>query len=195
GMDPPAKEGSLLVQHSHKFGTKRWKRSWFVLYPASQHGVARLEFFDCKEPAAPPERLGTKRLDKTVVRLADCTSVAPVAESGPRAGTSVFRLETSDRSYLFAADKQQSEEWVAKLCEIAFPVSTREWSQAVGQSACTWDSGPLSIAPTVPAAGWVAGPLSILSVILGCSSKFQVRLFSAGVEPVLTPSRGLAGAG
>ncbi|XP_074888220.1 docking protein 1 isoform X2 [Buteo buteo] len=120
-MDPPAKEGSLLVQHSHKFGTKRWKRSWFVLYPASQHGVARLEFFDCKEPAAPPERLGTRRLDKTVVRLADCTSVAPVAESGPRAGTSVFRLETSDRSYLFAADKQQSEEWVAKLCEIAFP--------------------------------------------------------------------------
>lgn len=94
-----------------------------MLYPASQHGVARLEFFDCKEPAAPPERLGTKRLDKTVVRLADCTSVAPVAESGPRPGTSVFRLETSGRSYLFAADKQQSEEWVAKLCEIAFPVS------------------------------------------------------------------------
>ncbi|XP_072718773.1 docking protein 1 isoform X1 [Ciconia boyciana] len=120
-MDPPAKEGPLLVQHSHKFGTKRWKRSWFVLYPASQHGVARLEFFDCKEQAAPPERLGTRRLDKTVVRLADCTSVAPVAESGPRAGTAVFRLETSDRSYLFAADKQQSEEWVAKLCEIAFP--------------------------------------------------------------------------
>ncbi|KAM6071788.1 docking protein 1 isoform 1-T1 [Theristicus caerulescens] len=120
-MDPPAKEGPLLVQHSHKFGTKRWKPSWFVLYPASQHGVARLEFFDCKEPAAPPERLGTKRLDKTVVRLADCTSVAPVAESGPRAGMAVFRLETSGRSYLFAADKQQSEEWVAKLCEIAFP--------------------------------------------------------------------------
>ncbi|XP_051475467.1 docking protein 1 [Apus apus] len=120
-MDPPAKEGSLLVQHSHKFGTKRWKRSWFVLYPASQHGVARLEFFECKEPALPPERLGTRRLDKTVVRLADCTSVGPVAESGPRPGTAVFRLETSGRSYLFAAEKQQSEEWVAKLCEIAFP--------------------------------------------------------------------------
>ncbi|XP_061299127.1 docking protein 1 [Pezoporus flaviventris] len=119
-MDPPAKEGPLLVQHSHKFGTKKWKRSWLVLYPASQHGVARLEFFDCKDPV-PPERLGTGRLDKTVVRLADCTSVGPVPESGPRASTAVFRLETSDRSYLFAADKQQSEEWVAKLCEIAFP--------------------------------------------------------------------------
>ncbi|XP_064005150.1 docking protein 1 isoform X1 [Pogoniulus pusillus] len=120
-MDPPAKEGPLLVQHSHKFGAKKWKRSWFALYPASQHGVARLEFFDCKEPVARLERLGSRRIDKTVVRLADCTSVAPVPESGPRAGTVVFRLETSDRSYLFAADKEQSEEWVAKLCEIAFP--------------------------------------------------------------------------
>ncbi|XP_027312117.3 docking protein 1 [Anas acuta] len=121
-MEPPAKEGPLFVQHSHKFGTKRWKRGWFALFPASQHGVARLEFFDCKEPAGPPGRLGTRRLDKTVVRLADCTSVAPApAESGPRAGTVAFRLETSGRSYLLAADKQQSEEWVAKLCEIAFP--------------------------------------------------------------------------
>ncbi|KAM6132509.1 LOW QUALITY PROTEIN: docking protein 1 [Pterocles gutturalis] len=120
-MDPPAKEGPLLVQHSNKFGTKRWKRSWGALLPASQHGVARLEFCECKEPAAPRGRLGTRRLDRTVVRLADCTSVAPVPDSGPRPGTAVFRLETSDRSYLFAADKQQSAEWVAKLCEIAFP--------------------------------------------------------------------------
>lgn len=109
-----------------------------MLYPASQHGVARLEFFDCKEPAAPPERLGTKRLDKTVVRLADCTSVAPVAESGPRPGTSVFRLETSGRSYLFAADKQQSEEWVAKLCEIAFPVSPGRVEGRPGHLAGAW---------------------------------------------------------
>ncbi|XP_030306632.1 docking protein 1 isoform X2 [Calypte anna] len=135
-MDTPAKEGSLMVQHSPKFGTKRWKRSWFVLYPASQHGVARLEFFECKEPSLPPERLGTRRLDKTVVRLADCTSVGPVAESGPRPGTAVFRLETSDRSYLFAAEKQQSDEWVAKLCEIAFPVM---FSFEAGRRC---DSGP-----------------------------------------------------
>ncbi|KAM8808518.1 docking protein 1 [Eudromia elegans] len=120
-MDPPAKEGPLFVQQSHKFGQKRWKKNWFVLYPASQHGVARLEFFECKEPCAPPERLGTKRLDKKIVRLADCISVAPAAEGGPRDGTATFCLETSDRSYLFAADKQQSQEWVAKLCEIAFP--------------------------------------------------------------------------
>ncbi|OXB71071.1 UNVERIFIED_CONTAM: hypothetical protein H355_015750 [Colinus virginianus] len=122
-MEPPAKEGPLFVQHSNKFGTKRWKRGWFALFPASQHGVARLEFFDCKEAPGPAGRSGTRRLDKTVVRLADCTSVAPApSESGPRAGTAAFRLETPGRSYLLAAEQpQQSEEWVAKLCEIAFP--------------------------------------------------------------------------
>ncbi|XP_027560683.1 docking protein 1 [Neopelma chrysocephalum] len=118
-MEPPAMEGPLLVQHSHKFGAKRWKRGWSALYPASQHGVARLELFDCKEPAA-AGRAGTRRLARTVVRLSDCTSVAAVGEGGPRAGTAAFRLETRDRTFLFAAEKQQSEEWVAKLCQIAF---------------------------------------------------------------------------
>ncbi|XP_051628607.1 docking protein 1 [Manacus candei] len=118
-MEPPAMEGPLLVQHSHKFGAKRWKRGWSALYPASQHGVARLEVFDCKEPAA-AGRAGTRRLARTVVRLSDCTSVAAVGEGGPRAGTAAFRLETRDRTFLFAAEKQQSEEWVAKLCQIAF---------------------------------------------------------------------------
>ncbi|XP_074847724.1 docking protein 1 [Carettochelys insculpta] len=119
-MDPAAKEGRLYVQQGHKFGAKRWKKNWFVLYPASQHGVARLEFFDCKDPGAPVEKLSTKRLDKKIIRLADCVSVAPVPESGPKDSTAVFRLETSDRSYLFAAEKEQCMEWVEKLCEIAF---------------------------------------------------------------------------
>uniref|UniRef100_A0A7M4EX64 Docking protein 1 n=1 Tax=Crocodylus porosus TaxID=8502 RepID=A0A7M4EX64_CROPO len=84
--------------------------------------VARLEFFDCKDPGASGEKPGTKRLDKKIVRLADCVSVAPASESGPKEGTATFCLETSDRSYLFAAQKQQSTEWVGKLCEIAFGV-------------------------------------------------------------------------
>lgn len=56
-----------------------------------------------------------------------------------------------------------------------------------GQSAWPWDSGPLSIALTAPAARWVMGLLSMLSVILGCSSKFQDGLFSPSVESVLAP--------
>uniref|UniRef100_A0A8C0J4M3 Docking protein 1 n=1 Tax=Chelonoidis abingdonii TaxID=106734 RepID=A0A8C0J4M3_CHEAB len=114
---------------------QRWKKNWFVLYPASQHGVARLEFFDCKDPGAPAEKLSTKRLDKKIIRLADCVSVASVPESGPKDSTAVFRLETSDRSYLFAAEKEQSVEWVKKLCEIAFSVSTASKESDTGALA------------------------------------------------------------
>ncbi|XP_065261650.1 docking protein 1 [Emys orbicularis] len=135
-MDPAAKEGRLYVQQGHKFGAKRWKKNWFVLYPASQHGVARLEFFDCKDPGAPAEKLSTKRLDKKIIRLADCLSVAPMPESGPKDSTAVFRLETSDRSYLFAAEKEQSAEWVKKLCEIAFSGN----STSLAQPGCSKES-------------------------------------------------------
>uniref|UniRef100_A0A8C4KDG6 DOK1 protein n=1 Tax=Dromaius novaehollandiae TaxID=8790 RepID=A0A8C4KDG6_DRONO len=143
-------------------GARPGPKNWFALYPASQHGVARLEFFECKDPAAPPERLGTRRLDKKIVRLADCLSVAPAAESGPRDGPAAFCLETSARSYLLAADKQQSEEWVAKLCEIAFPVSAgRGPGDAPGAGtlaagAHRIGSGTPGAPAAVPAAGRVA---------------------------------------
>ncbi|XP_054846211.1 docking protein 1 [Eublepharis macularius] len=121
-MDPPLKAGPLLLQQPPglRLGAKRWKKGWFVLFPASPHGVARLEFFDCKEGATAADRVGTKRLDKKIVRLADCVSVAPVPDSFPKVGLAVFRLETSERTYLFAAQPQDASEWVAKLCEAAF---------------------------------------------------------------------------
>lgn len=126
-----------------------------MLYPASQHGVARLEFFDCKEPLS-PERLGSRRLARTVVRLADCTSVGPVPDSGPRAGTAVFRLDTSGKSYLFAAEKQQSEEWVAKLCEIAFPVSPGR--RALGGAGASVRPLPAQREGTRGTQGWSQAP-------------------------------------
>ncbi|KAM6441098.1 docking protein 1 [Liasis olivaceus] len=121
-MDPPLKAGPLLLQQPPGLllGAKRWKKSWFVLYPASPRGIARLEFFDCKEGAAAADRIGTKRLDKKIVRLADCVSVAPVSDCSPKEGMAAFRLETSDRAYIFATDPQEAADWVAKLCETAF---------------------------------------------------------------------------
>uniref|UniRef100_A0A8D0CD90 Docking protein 1 n=1 Tax=Salvator merianae TaxID=96440 RepID=A0A8D0CD90_SALMN len=119
-MDPPVKAGPLLLQQPPsglRLGAKRWKKGWSVLYPASPHGVARLEFFDCKEGA---ERIGTRRLDKKIVRLSDCVSVAPAPDCSPKEGLSAFRLETSERTYLFAAEPQESAAWVARLCEAAF---------------------------------------------------------------------------
>ncbi|KAJ6658544.1 hypothetical protein lerEdw1_019931 [Lerista edwardsae] len=121
-MDPPVKAGPLLLQQPPglRIGAKRWKRSWFVLYPASRHGVARLEFFDCKEGAAGAERLSTRRPDKKVVRLADCVSVAPAPDCSPKDGLAAFRLETSERAFLFAAEPRETAEWVAQLCKAAF---------------------------------------------------------------------------
>ncbi|XP_058049342.1 docking protein 1 [Ahaetulla prasina] len=121
-MDPPAKSGPLLVQQPPGLllGAKRWKKSWFVLYPASPHGVARLEFFECKEGAAPADRISTKRPDKKIVRLADCVSVAPALDCSPKEGLAAFYLETSSRTYIFATEPQEAADWVAKLCEAAF---------------------------------------------------------------------------
>ncbi|XP_013909026.1 PREDICTED: docking protein 1 [Thamnophis sirtalis] len=124
-MDPPVKSGPLLLQQPSGLllGAKRWKKSWFVLYPASPHGVARLEFFDCKEGAAPADRISTKKLDKKIVRLADCVSVAPALDCSPKDGLAAFCLETSSRTYVFASEPPEAADWMAKLCEAAFLVS------------------------------------------------------------------------
>ncbi|XP_030046719.1 docking protein 1 [Microcaecilia unicolor] len=122
-MDKPVKEGQLHVQHQ-KFG-KKWKKNWIVLYPASQFGVARLEFFDNKDASTLVEKLNTKRLDKKIVRLADCISILPaLTESCPKENMLAFCVETSEKNYLFATEKQASLEWIDKLCEIAFPNSS-----------------------------------------------------------------------
>ncbi|XP_066488416.1 docking protein 1 isoform X2 [Tiliqua scincoides] len=130
-MDPPVKAGPLLLQQPPglRLGAKRWKKSWFVLYPASPHGVARLEFFDCKEGTATADRLTTKRQDKKILRLADCVSVAPAPDCGPKDGLAAFRLETSERAYLFAAEPHETAEWVAQLCKAAFLNSPGQGAQ------------------------------------------------------------------
>ncbi|XP_030166805.1 docking protein 1 isoform X2 [Lynx canadensis] len=121
-MDGAVMEGPLFLQ-SQRFGTKRWRKTWAVLYPASPHGVARLEFFDHKGSGAGGGRGGSRRLDCKVIRLAECVSVAPVAvESPPEPGASAFRLDTAQRSHLLAADAPSSAAWVQTLCRNAFPV-------------------------------------------------------------------------
>ncbi|KAG7330302.1 hypothetical protein KOW79_006524 [Hemibagrus wyckioides] len=116
-MDTHVKEGQLYVQHQ-KFG-KKWKKNWFVLYPASQNGIARLEFYDCASSG--PEKPSTKRLDKKIIRLSECISILPaLTESCPKENMSAFYVETNDKTHVFAAEKQVTNEWVEKMCEIAF---------------------------------------------------------------------------
>ncbi|XP_036406995.1 docking protein 1b [Megalops cyprinoides] len=115
-MDTHVKEGQLYVQHQ-KFG-KKWKKNWFVLYPASQNGIARLEFFDCSSGSEKPN---TKKLDKKIIRLSECISILPaLTETCPKDNMAAFCVETNDKTHVFAAEKHISAEWVEKMCEIAF---------------------------------------------------------------------------
>uniref|UniRef100_A0A8D0PPW9 Docking protein 1 n=1 Tax=Sus scrofa TaxID=9823 RepID=A0A8D0PPW9_PIG len=131
-MDGAVMEGPLFLQ-SQRFGTKRWRKTWAVLYPASPHGVARLEFFDHKGPSSGGGRGGSRRLDCKVIRLAECVSVAPVAvESPPEPGAAAFRLDTAQRSHLLAADAPSSVAWVQTLCRNAFPKGS--WALAPAEN-------------------------------------------------------------
>ncbi|KAI4871995.1 hypothetical protein NFI96_018496 [Prochilodus magdalenae] len=116
-MDTHVKEGQLYVQHQ-KFG-KKWKKNWFVLYPASQNGIARLEFYDCGGSGT--EKPSTKKLDKKIIRLSECISILPaVTETCPKENMAAFCVETNDKMHVFAAEKHVTTEWVEKMCEIAF---------------------------------------------------------------------------
>ncbi|XP_075437718.1 docking protein 1-like [Ascaphus truei] len=122
--DKPVKEGHLHVKQN-KFG-KKWKRCHVLLYPDSPFGVARLEFYDGKDTALSGEKLHTRRAtDRKVVRLAECVCVSPTpTESGPKDNMAAFTLETNDKTILLATERSLTEEWIQRLCEVAFPVSS-----------------------------------------------------------------------
>uniref|UniRef100_A0A3B5L3K4 Docking protein 1b n=1 Tax=Xiphophorus couchianus TaxID=32473 RepID=A0A3B5L3K4_9TELE len=127
-MDAHVKEGQLYVQHQ-KFG-KKWKKNWFVLYPASQNGIARLEFFD--SPSGGGGSAGslvsgsnekTRKLDKKIIRLSECISILPaLTESCPKDNMAAFCVETNDKTHVFAAEKNNAKDWMDTMCDIAFQV-------------------------------------------------------------------------
>ncbi|XP_068612010.1 docking protein 1b [Brachionichthys hirsutus] len=126
-MDTHVKEGQLYVQHQ-KFG-KKWKKNWFVLYPASQNGIARLEFFDSPSGAAGGAGGGSgsgsndknRKLDKKIIRLSECISILPsLTENCPKENMAAFHVETNDKTHVFAAERDAAQDWMHTLCDIAF---------------------------------------------------------------------------
>ncbi|XP_042368028.1 docking protein 1b [Plectropomus leopardus] len=126
-MDTHVKEGQLYVQHQ-KFG-KKWKKNWFVLYPASQNGIARLEFYDSPSGGGGGAGGGsgsgsnekTRKLDKKIIRLSECISILPaLTESCPKENMAAFCVETNDKTHVFAAEKTTSKDWMDTMCDIAF---------------------------------------------------------------------------
>ncbi|KAL3046577.1 hypothetical protein OYC64_004544 [Pagothenia borchgrevinki] len=120
-MDTHVKEGQLYVQHQ-KFG-KKWKKNWFVLFPASQNGIARLEFYDSGggggSGSGSTEK--SRKLDKKIIRLSECISILPaLTESCPKENMSAFCVETNDKTHVFSAERITAKDWMDTMCDIAF---------------------------------------------------------------------------
>ncbi|KAM4615695.1 docking protein 2 isoform 2-T2 [Polymixia lowei] len=127
------KQGMVYLQQQ-RFG-KKWKRVWCVLYKESSCSISRLEFFERKEGGAGTLERSDKALrkqqeHKKVIRLSDCIRVSEVEMEGCPRDTSAFLLETTDKLYVFAADRQHLDDWTHKLCETAFPMS---WGERSGR--------------------------------------------------------------
>ncbi|XP_020505415.2 docking protein 2 isoform X1 [Labrus bergylta] len=123
------KQGMLYLQQQ-RFG-KKWKRVWSVLYRESSCSISRLEFFECKDGGSiekSDKNLRKQQEHKKVIRLADCIRVSEVEMDGCPRDTGPFLIETTEKIYIFAAERQHLDDWTHKLCEIAFPMSWMEHS-------------------------------------------------------------------
>ncbi|XP_067430575.1 docking protein 2-like isoform X1 [Thunnus thynnus] len=123
------KQGMLYLQQQ-RFG-KKWKRVWCVLYRESSCSISRLEFFECKDGGTldkSDKNLRKQQEHKKVIRLADCIRVSEVEMEGCPKDTGPFLVETTEKIYVFAVERQQLDDWTHKLCEIAFPMSWTERS-------------------------------------------------------------------
>ncbi|KAI3375804.1 hypothetical protein L3Q82_004085 [Scortum barcoo] len=107
----------------------KWKKNWFVLYPASQNGIARLEFYDSPSGGGGGAGGGsgsgsnekTRKLDKKIIRLSECISILPaLTESCPKDNMAAFCVETNDKTHVFSAERSAAKDWMDIMCDIAF---------------------------------------------------------------------------
>uniref|UniRef100_A0A3P9LB83 Docking protein 2 n=1 Tax=Oryzias latipes TaxID=8090 RepID=A0A3P9LB83_ORYLA len=122
--DDIRKQGMLFLQQQ-RFG-KKWRKVWCVLYRESSCSISRLEFYECKDGGnmEKNDKNLRKQLDhKKVIRLADCIRVTEVEMEGCPKDTRSFLIETTEKIFVFAADRSQLDDWTHKLCETAFPMN------------------------------------------------------------------------
>lgn len=127
------------------FLTQKWKKNWFVLYPASPNGIARLEFFDSSSSggsgggggSASGSNEKTRRLDKKIIRLSECISILPaLTETCPKENMAAFCVETNDKTHVFAAEQDTAKEWMETMCDIAFQVASPPQIDSVLAAMC-----------------------------------------------------------
>ncbi|XP_005530910.1 PREDICTED: docking protein 2 [Pseudopodoces humilis] len=114
------KQGWIYLQLQQPFG-KRWKKLWAVLYRDSRGSPAHLELRDG------PERPRKAEPARRPLRLRDCVRVVPAGTETSCPGDTVpILLDTAERRVLLAAPAAEADEWIRRLCELAFPRSQEE---------------------------------------------------------------------
>ncbi|XP_069753929.1 docking protein 3-like [Narcine bancroftii] len=117
-MEKPIKEGILHVQQA-KFGMKVWKKSWFILYPASSSSIARLEQFDAKDGNTSLDKSTSKKAER-IIRLSNCISISQIQVENSPKDMSAFSINTMDKNWTMAAPTHDLVSWISCLCELAF---------------------------------------------------------------------------
>ncbi|XP_078267664.1 uncharacterized protein LOC144600114 [Rhinoraja longicauda] len=117
-MEKPIKEGILQMQH-YKFGMKVWKKSWFILYPASSYSIARLEQFDAKEGSTSLEKPNSKKAER-IISLSNCINISGIQVENTPKDMSAFYINTTDKNWILAAPKNDVMQWIICLSELAF---------------------------------------------------------------------------
>ncbi|XP_054629752.1 docking protein 2 [Dunckerocampus dactyliophorus] len=128
------KEGQLYLQQQHTFG-KKWKSMWCVLFGESWCSISRLELYESKDGGGveKKQRSGRKQHElKKVIRLSDCIRVSETDVNACPRDTASFLVETTDKTYVFAARRQHVDDWTLQLCQTAFPGSWAEPSRRRG---------------------------------------------------------------
>ncbi|XP_030644536.1 docking protein 2 [Chanos chanos] len=127
-MEEDIRKRGMLYLQQQRFG-KKWRKVWTILYKESTCSISRLEFFECKDHSGTLEKSNRKQDNKKVIKLSDCIRVTcEVDVEGCPRDCGPLLVETSEKQFVFAAENAEVEDWKKKLCEIAFPVSTR-WTE------------------------------------------------------------------
>uniref|UniRef100_A0A8C2FVC5 PH domain-containing protein n=1 Tax=Cyprinus carpio TaxID=7962 RepID=A0A8C2FVC5_CYPCA len=120
-MEEDIRRKGMLYLHQQRFG-KRWRKVWCVLAAESRRSVSRLELYEHKQSSIKQGSTKRKPDYKQVIRLRECIQISEREIADCPKDCVAFYLETSDKLYLFAAQRSEVKGWIKSLCEQAFPV-------------------------------------------------------------------------
>ncbi|XP_026877795.1 docking protein 1 isoform X2 [Electrophorus electricus] len=124
-MEEDIQKRGLLYLQQQRFG--KWRKVWCILYQESICSISRLEFFESKDGNfGTLEKSKCKQENKKVIKLSDCIRVSDADVDGCPKDCKAFLVETTEKIFVFAVDMSELEDWMQKLCELAFPMNWAE---------------------------------------------------------------------